>query len=169
MLRLYPQPGLRTFCDLDILIPSDMISQFKQTMTKAGYKPLSIKNSPEDEELQKFDGHLNPLRKEEGFMIEPHLTIQRGWGDYVIAIPEVWQEKEEINDGGIVFHLNAEHFILQSLLHYRRHLSNKGFVEIKGFIDVLYVMKTRAIDWSKFWDATRRWMSRKKFHQLCQH
>jgi len=49
MMRLYPQPGLRTFCDLDILIPSNLVPQFKQTMTKAGYKPLSARNSPEDE------------------------------------------------------------------------------------------------------------------------
>jgi hypothetical protein len=30
MLRLYPDPGLRTFCDLDILIPEDKVSEFKE-------------------------------------------------------------------------------------------------------------------------------------------
>src|SRR4030042_3652631 len=75
MLRLYPQPGLRTFVDLDILIPADVTPRFKQTMMTAGYKPLSARNSPEDEELQKFDSHLAPIWKEEGVMIESHLSI----------------------------------------------------------------------------------------------
>jgi len=158
MLRLYPQPGLRTFVDLDILIPADGVSQFKKTMTRAGYKPLSARNSPEDEELLKFDAHLDPLSKEEGIMIEAHLNILGVKGDHLFANTDVWEEKEETNTDGInIEHLSTEHFIIHTLLHYSRHLSDEGFSEIKWLIDLLYSIKAWRIDWSKVRDVARKW------------
>jgi hypothetical protein len=158
VLRLYPKPGLRAFVDLDILIPSDRISQFKQTMMKIGYKSLSARNSPEDEELQKFDGHLDPLLKEEGTMIEPHLSILGAGGDHLINLPEIWQEKEETNSDGIkVCHLSREQFIVHTMFHFSRHLSDEGFGEIKWLIDLLYAIKTWRVDWSKVMDIAHQW------------
>ena len=158
MLRLYPQPGLRTFCDLDILIPVDRVPQFKQAMAIAGYKPSATMNSLEDEELRKFDGHLDPLRRDEGFAIEPHLSILSGRGKHLIAMPEIWEEKEESNADGIMDgHLNKEHFIIHALVHCIKHLSGSGFIEIKGFIDLLYAIRTWRIDWPKIMDISRRW------------
>jgi hypothetical protein len=158
MLRLYPQPGLRTFCDLDILIPSDTVSRFKQTMTRAGYKPLSARNSPEDEELQKFDSHLDPICKDGSLMIEPHLSILGAGGDHFVTLTEIWQEKETKNtDGMDVEHLSIEHLIIHSMFHFLRHLSDEGFSEIKWLIDLLYATKTWKIDWSKVWDISQKW------------
>ncbi len=158
MMRLYPQPGLRTFCDLDILIPSNLVPQFKQTMTKAGYKPLSARNSPEDEELLKFDAHLDPFCKEENLMIEAHINILGVKGDHSVANPDAWHGKEETStDGTNIEHLNAEHFIIHAILHYSKHLSDEGFAEIKWLIDLLYALKRWKIDWSKVMDIARRW------------
>ena len=157
MICLYPQPGLRTFCDLDILIPVDRVPQFKQAMAMAGYKPLSARNSPEDEELLKFHGHLDPLRRQEGFAIEPHLSILSGRGNHLIAMPDTWEEKEETKADGIMSgHLNREHFIIHALVHCVKHLSGSGFIEIKGFIDLLYAIRTWKIDWPKVMDIARR-------------
>ncbi len=158
MLRLYPQPGLRTFVDLDILIPLDKVEQFKRAMVDGGYKPLSARNSPEDEELQKFDGHLDPLCKEEGIMIEPHLSILGVGGDHLAAMPEVWQEKETKSTDGIsVEHLNIEHFLIHTLLHSSRHLTDEGFTEIKWLVDLLFAIKAWRIDWSKVRDVACKW------------
>ncbi|MEW6375280.1 MAG: nucleotidyltransferase family protein [Thermodesulfobacteriota bacterium] len=158
MLRLYPGPGLRTFVDLDILIPADMETKFRKAMRMAGYKPLAARNSPEDEELQKFDGHLDPLWKEEGCMIEPHLSVLGIGGEHLVVLPEIWQEKEETNiDGMKIDHLNKEQFILHTLLHFSRHLSDEGFAEIKWFIDLLYAIRTWEINWSKVWNIAQKW------------
>ena len=158
MLRLYPQPGLRTFVDLDILIPSDTVSRFKHTMTKAGYKPLSARNSPEDEEIQKYDSHLDPLWKEGSFMIEAHLNVLGVKGDPSVSNPDVWQGKEETSiDGANIKHLNIEHFLIHTMFHFSRHLSGEGFAEIKWFIDLLYALKRWRIDWSKVRDVARKW------------
>jgi hypothetical protein len=158
MLRLYPQPGLRTFVDLDILIPTDVIPSFKKAMSIAGYKPSATMNSSEDEELRKFDGHLDPLRREEGFAIEPHLSILSGRGKHLVAVPEIWEEKEGANTDGIMDgHLNKEHFIIHALVHCVKHLSGSGFIEIKGFIDLLYAIRTWKIDWPKIMDISRNW------------
>jgi len=158
MLRLYPELGLRTFVDLDILIPVDRVFQFKQTMTTGGYKPLAARNSPEDEELQKFDGHLDPFWKEESLMIEPHLSILGVGGEHLGALSEIWQEKEETNTDGIsVGHLSKEQFIVHTLLHTAKHLSDEGFTEIKWFIDLLYTIRTWKIDWPKVRDIARKW------------
>ena len=158
MLRLYPQPGLRTFVDLDILIPSDTVSRFKHTMTKAGYKPLSARNSPEDEEIQKYDSHLDPLWKEGGFMIEAHLNVLGVKGDPSVSNPDVWQGKEETSiDGANIKHLNIEHFLIHTMFHYSRHLSDEGFAEIKWLIDLLHAVRTWRIDWSNVRDIARKW------------
>jgi hypothetical protein len=158
MLRLYPQPGLRTFVDLDILIPADVTPRFKQAMMVAGYKPLSARNSPEDEELQKFDSHLDPICKDGSLMIESHLSILGVGGDHFASLPEIWEEKEETNsDGFRVSHLNKEQFIVHRLLHSSRHLKDEGFTEIKWFVDLLYSLKAWRIDWSKVRDVARKW------------
>ena len=163
MLRLYPEPGLRTFCDLDILIPPDRVPQFKKAMTIAGYKASSEMNSPEDEELFKFEGHLDPLRKEEGFAIEPHLSILSGRGTHLIAVPEVWEEKEEASSDGIMdYHLNKEHSIIHALVDCVKHLSGSGFIEVKWFIDLLYAINTWRIDWSKIMNISRTWSVEKE-------
>ncbi len=158
MLRLYPQPGLRTFVDLDILIPDDGVDQFKRAMKIAGYKPISARNSPEDEELQKFDSHLDPICKDGSLMIESHLSIRGVRGDHLAALSEIWEEKEETNSDGIrVSHLNKEQFIVHTLLHSSRHLSEEGFTEIKWLIDLLYAIRKWRIDWSKVRDVARKW------------
>jgi len=158
MLHLYPEPGLRTFVDLDILIPPDMVLQFKQAMRMAGYKPLAARNSPEDEELQKFDSHLDPLCKDGSLMIEPHLSILGVGDDHITALHQIWKEKEEVNiDGVKVDHLSKEQFIVHTLLHAARHLSDEGFVEIKWFIDLLYGIRTWEINWSEVRDIAQRW------------
>jgi hypothetical protein len=158
MLRLYPQPGLRTFVDLDILIPSDTVSGFKQAMTTAGYKPLSARNSPEDEELQKFDSHLDPICKDGSLMIESHLSILGVGDDHFASLPQIWEEKEEANSDGIrVSHLNKEQFIVHTLLHSSRHLTDEGFTEIKWFVDLLYALKTWRVDWLKLMKIAEKW------------
>jgi hypothetical protein len=158
MLRLYPQPGLRTFVDLDILIPADVTPSFKQAMMTAGYKPLSARNSPEDEELQKFGSHLDPICKDGSLMIESHLSILGVGGDHLAALSEIWEEKEETNSDGIrVSHLNKEQFIIHTLLHSSKHLSDEGFTEIKWLVDLLYSLKAWRIDWSKVRDVARKW------------
>lgn len=158
MLRLYPQPGLRTFVDLDILIPVDKVSEFKKVMAKAGYKPLAARNSLEDEELKKFDGHLDPFLKEKSIMIEPHLSILDVGGEHLVALPEIWRDKEKTNTNGVeVSHLSKEQFIVHTLLHCSRHLSDEGIIEIKGFTDLLYAIRTWRIDWSKVRDIARKW------------
>jgi hypothetical protein len=158
MIRLYPQPGLRTFVDLDILIPVDKADQFKRAMTMAGYRPLSARNSREDEELLKFDAHLDPLSKEEGIMIEAHVNILGVKGHYSVANPDAWHGKEDTStDGTNIEHLNAEHFIIHTLLHYSRHLSHEGFAEIKWLIDLLFAVEKWKIDWSKVRDISRKW------------
>lgn len=163
MLRLYPQPGLRTFVDLDILIPVDMVDQFKRAMVDGGYKPLSARNSPEDEELQKFDSHLDPLCKDGSLMVETHLNIIGINGDHLVANSDIWQGKEETwTDGIKVGHLSKEQFIVHALFHSSRHLSDEGFAEIKWLIDLLYTIREWKIDWLEVKDIARKWAVEKK-------
>jgi len=127
-------------------------------MTKAGYKPLSARNSPEDEELLKFDSHLDPLCKDGSLMIEPHLSILGVGDDHITALYQIWKEKEEVNiDGVKVDHLSKEQFIVHTLLHAARHLSDEGFVEIKWFADLLYALKTWRVDWLKLMKIAEKW------------
>jgi hypothetical protein len=136
----------------------DKADQFKRAMIDGGYKPLSARNSPEDGELQKFDVHLDPLWKDGSFMVEAHLNILGLKGNHSVANCEVWQGKQEtLTDETKVEHLNTEHFITHTLLHYSKHLSDEGFTEIKWLIDLLYAIRTWKIDWAKIMDISRTW------------
>jgi hypothetical protein len=127
-------------------------------MMTAGYKPLSARNSPEDEELQKFDSHLDPICKDGSLMIESHLSILGAKGDHLAALSEIWEKKEETNSDGIrVSHLNKEQFIVHALLHSSKHLTDEGFAEIKWLVDLLYSLKAWRIDWSKVRDVAYKW------------
>ena len=53
--------------------------------------------------------------------------------------------------------MNNEHFIIHTLLHSSRHLSDEGFTEIKWLVDLLYAIKAWRIDWSKVRDIARKW------------
>jgi len=167
MLRLYPEPGLRTLGDLDILIPADKASAFKRIMRTKGFKPLATLTSSEDEDLQQFECHLDPLCKEDALMIEAHVNILGGKGNYSIALPEIWQDKEKINFNGIATnHLSKEHFLIHIFLHWIKDFSFRGFAEAKGFIDALCALKTWRVDWSRFRDVARRWEVEKEVMPL---
>jgi len=158
ILRLYPETGLRSFYDLDIMIREESVSQFKRAMMKLGYKPSATLTSPEDEDLQRFEGHLDPLRKEDGLMIEAHVSILGRKGNYRVSLSEIWQGREKTDQGEMsVEHLGKEHFLIHMFLHWRKDLIYNGFVSIKGLVDVLYALKTWRIDWTKWMDAVRRW------------
>src|SRR4030042_6399616 len=118
-------------------------------MAKAGYKPLSTMNSPEDEYLRRFERHLDPFGKNGDFPVEPHLTIVRQNVDHAAVLKEVWQSREETNANGIrIGHLSKNHFILHTLHHCSKDLSDMGFIAIKGLMDILFALETPNIDWS---------------------
>ena len=159
MLRLYPDQGLRTFCDIDILIPPEKAPTFKMKMAEAGYRPSVIFNSPEEEEVLKFEVHLPAIRKEEGGLpIETHLGILGRPKDKENGLKEIWAEKEEGEmDGVKVYHLSREHYFIHMLLHFEKHLRTEGNLEIKSLVDILHAVRTWRIDWEKLWNQAGRW------------
>jgi len=79
-------------------------------------------------------------------------------GNHSVANPDAWHGKEDTStDGTNVGHLNAEHFIIHTLLHCSRHLSDGGFAEIKWLIDLLYAFKTWRVDWLKLMKIAEKW------------
>jgi len=86
------------------------------------------------------------------------LNILRGRGEYSIALPQIWRDRGETKpDDILVDHLNKEQFIVHTLLHSSRHLTDEGFTEIKWLIDLLYSIKAWKIGWSKVWNISRKW------------
>ena len=144
MLRLYPDQGLRTFCDIDILIPPEKASLCKQKMSEAGYRPSVILNSPEEEEVWKFESHLPAIQKEESSLpVETHLGILGRSRNGENGLGEIWAEKEKGEmDGVKVYHLSREHYVIHMLLHFEKHLRTEGNLEIKSLVDVLQAIKT---------------------------
>ena len=158
MLRLYPDQGFRTFCDIDILIPPEEASLCKQKMAEAGYKPSVILNPPEEEEVLKFECHLPAIRKDEGLPIETHLGILGRPRNGENGLGEIWGEKEEGEmDGVKVYHLSREHYVIHMLLHFEKHLRTEGNIQIKSLVDVLRAVRTWTIDWERLWNQARRW------------
>jgi len=158
MMRLYPNQGLRTFCDLDILIPADKVVDFREVISKAGYKPSVVLNSPEEEEVWKFESHLAALQKGDGIPIETHLSILAREDGHENAWNKLWKDSEETEiDGVRVNHLNKEHFIIHMLLHFVKHLRTEGNLQMKSLIDVLYAINTWEIDCDILWDQAQRW------------
>lgn len=124
----YPHPGLRTMCDIDILIEENQIEKAYQLLIDSGFRQTSeIKHAY----------HKPGLRSKNGTFIELHYHITHNKSN--IKTEMLWNGCKKNNILGIeTYFLTPEVIILHTIMHAFRDLMLSGF---KPFIDVAYLIK----------------------------
>lgn len=95
----YPNPALRPFGDVDLLVRSDDIDAAVRTLTGLGY-PRSF-----SEPRRGFDrryGKGASFRNERGYELDLHRTFVMGPFGLRIPLASLWQEKRTFSVGGVV-------------------------------------------------------------------
>jgi len=109
---IYPDPGMRSFSDIDILVKEKDIPQLKNLILKRGYR-----------EKKQRDGFLfiKSLPKNIDSILEFHTTFVPA-RPYKVCIPNLWERLKEKNlYGKTITLLSYEDTFLSLVFHLRRH------------------------------------------------
>lgn len=123
----YPEPWMRTSCDVDILVKEQQLDTAVTALTKAlGYTAGG-----------KGD-HDVTLRSASGFLLELHYdTIQQRYDETGsrTVLGRIWQDAQPIKVGSCHYVMSDAMFYFYHMVHMSKHFRNGG-CGIRTFLDV---------------------------------
>ena len=113
----YPQPQLRTSCDIDILVHREDLTRATEALTeKLGYKG-------DEGELHYHD---ISLFSPGGIHLELHFTIENDWEPIDRLLSKVWDHCTPVAEGKSEHRQNLEFFMFHQIAHMVSHFLNGG-------------------------------------------
>lgn len=136
---LYPQPWMRSSCDIDILInESDLKSTVNMLVEQSGFR------------LKAESKHDVVLVSEEGICLELHFRLI---GDeksplYSDVLNNVWESAVPVSEGSYRYRFSDEVFYYYHILHMAKHF-RLGGCGIRPFLDLWLINHSESFDVSK--------------------
>ena len=129
---LYPEPWMRTSCDIDVLIQKDDLEKATEALTEQ----LGFKRYAETFHDVSFD-------TESGVHIELHYTLVEDDMKPVAKtyLEEVWDRSAPMVDGGFEYKMNDEMFLFYHIVHMAKHVTLGG-CGIRPFADLFLLRQT---------------------------
>lgn len=128
----YPEPWMRTSCDLDVLVPEDRVEVAASALVeKLGY---SYKGKG-DHDLSLFSP--GGLHLELHYMAVDHGRFEKAQN----VLRRMWEDAVSIDDGGCHKALSDEMFYFYHITHMAKHIENGG-CGIRPFLD-LWILNHR--------------------------
>jgi len=159
MLWAYGDRGRRELGDFDLLVRAEHVAPVRALMARLEYAEVSAYSSPEEEQLGIARVHLPPFVHPDGTVIEVHVNVLERRGNREVATPEIWRDavQEELA-GSPLWRMSWTHFLLQTAVHYSRHLE-EDYAPLKGLADMLAVVRRFGpeLDWQGLWSTAERW------------
>lgn len=159
MLWAYGDRNRRELGDFDLLVPPEQITPIRTLMARLGYSEVSAYSSPEEEQLGIARVHLPPFVHPDGTVVEVHVNVLERRGNREVATAEIWRDAvcEELADAPL-WRMSWTHFLLQTAVHYTRHLE-EDVAQLKGLADMLAVVRRfgSELDWPELWRTADRW------------
>ncbi|MHB0999048.1 MAG: nucleotidyltransferase domain-containing protein [Armatimonadota bacterium] len=163
LLWLYQDPGIRTFCDIDLLVDDRDTLKTIDILNSMGYELDHAHTFITSTEVlfhicRLEGGHLPPLHQEGHFPIELHIDILRGRGDWGAA----W---DDIRCDSIIAHygktgittLSPEHSLIYASVHYAKHLSLNQ-QQSQWLLDIaMMICRPGLLDWDKLHRTADHW------------
>ncbi len=127
----YPQPWMRTSCDIDILVRAEELERAVEALCADGFR------------VEKRDGHDICLALDEGIHLELHFAfIEEGrFSEATDLLDSAWESAEPVDSDGYRLLMKRELFYLYILAHAAKHIENGG-CGIRPFAD-LYLAKRK--------------------------
>lgn len=127
--KFYPEPWMRTSCDLDILVREEQLGDAERMLIKElGY------------EKKTKTGHDVMFLTQSGVNIELHY----GFDEPELILEKMW-ETASVSTGQYQFALSVEWFILHHISHMAKHFSIGG-CGIRSLIDLWLILKNMPCD-----------------------
>ena len=137
--QVYPEIGLRTFSDLDLLVRREQLADALTLMQNQGYR-LSTWYDPQ---AQNTDiKHLPPLEKAQYPTLELHWSILEEDEPFEIEAAGLWERAVETTIAGVKTRaLDSEDFLLHLALHFTYQHRLRG--GLRNLYDIAEVLEQR--------------------------
>ena len=130
---MYPQPHLRTSCDIDILVHKEDISRATEALASdLGYTTNGIQSS-----------HDISLFSPSGNHLELHFSIERMEGKMDRLLSRVWEFCAPVSEDSYEYHQSPEYFMFHQISHMATHFLCGG-CGVRPFVD-LYLLKQKLV------------------------
>ncbi len=136
---LYPQPWMRTSCDIDIYVQeSDLEAAASAIVEKLGYR----NDGKDSHDMQMF--------APSGVHLELHYDLIEDsiYPQFKKALSEIWGNAVPAREGGYTYQMTNEDFYFYHIAHTAKHFRNGG-CGIRPFIDLWYLEKALPYDREK--------------------
>ena len=131
---LYPEPWMRTSCDIDILVHENDLDTAVDT----------LKNDLVYKSEKTRDYHDISLYSESGVHLELHFSIKENISDLDRVLSRVWEYATHSGQG-YRYDLSKEFFIYHAVAHDSYHFANGG-CGIRAIVDLWYLTKDGNFD-----------------------
>ena len=133
----YPEPWMRTSCDIDILVhPEDLSRASDAIHTSLGYA------------VGESCGHHLCLRGPGNLLLELHFRLIENENEndrYTAPLVHIWEHARP-EAGGMRFVLDDAMFYYFHLAHMAKHFSKSGGCGVRSFLDLLILDRRPAAD-----------------------
>ncbi len=126
----YPQPFMRTSCDIDILVHEEEIDRAVQSLKNAGWEVRGKKNFHDISLFMQNEVHL-----------ELHFNIKESKENIDSLLDKVWEYSFPLNESSFEYRQTNEFLVFHILAHISYHFL-RGGCGIKPFLD-LYILKNK--------------------------
>ena len=150
--KYYPEPWMRTSCDIDILVHKEDTQKALSAITQKLH--YSQKGEP--------DFHDVSLYSENGIQLELHFSILENSPVLDVLLDKVWDYAVKKEDS-FEYELTGEYFVFYFLSHMAYHFMSGG-CGIRPFIDLWYIKKNIDFDSSKLYSLLEQ-CSLKDFYE----
>ena len=130
----YPEPWMRTSCDIDILVHENDLDHAVQSLTKQGWCIEGKKNY-----------HDISLRSSSGVHLELHFSIKENIGYIDEILEKVWEYSALVKGKQYEYRQVSEFLIFHLLAHMSYHLL-KGGCGIRSVLDIWILRNNIAYD-----------------------
>lgn len=151
---LYPEPWMRTSCDIDVLVHEEDIEKAK----KALVENLGFVCDPQHcyHDISLFLG--------EDVHLELHFSIKETMDNIDMLLEKVWEHARPIAEGAFEHVLSDEFLVFQHVAHMSYHFVGGG-CGIRGYVDLFLLNKYLDVDREKL-DKMLSDCGIKKFYDL---
>ena len=153
---VYPEPGLRSMSDVDLMVPRDQLADAERVCLELGYGPLP---RPDLEETCRRSNHLAKLFKRGAPVLELHWNIEHPTSPFRIDLPGLWSRARSAELEGVpVRLLSPEDLLLHLTLHGSYHHGFDWWA-LKGLVDIDAVIARHGaeLDWGALAERANAW------------
>jgi hypothetical protein len=133
--NLYPEPWMRTSCDIDILVHEEDIDRAEKALVeKLGYTSKGER-----------DYHDISLYSDMGVHLELHFNIKENMENIDALLEKVWDYANPKADGSCEYVLTNEFFVFQHVAHMSYHVVYGG-CSVRYLLDLWLVLNAVSCD-----------------------